>query len=258
MDIALLILVVIGIVAAVILSVADKFLSVPTDERVENIRDVLPGANCGACGFAGCNEYAAALASGQTDITTLCTPGGGDVAKGISEILGVVAGEVIPKVAIVKCSGDCDNTNYKMDYQGEQTCAACHLLYSGRGECSYSCTGLGDCVAVCPYGAIQVVDGLARVNRCQCVGCGLCAKACPKHIIEIINNDNTTFVACNSKEKGAVKRKICTKGCIGCKKCERVCEYGAITVADNVATVDYSKCTNCKACSEGCPVKVIA
>ncbi len=255
MDSALLILLVIGVVAAVILSVADRFLSVPTDERVASLRGALPGANCGACGYAGCNEYAVALAEGAP--ITLCTPGGADVASALSKILGVEAGVVVAKAAIVKCSGDCDSTSYKMDYQGEQSCEACALLYNGRGECATACIGLGDCARVCPYGAIEMFDGLARVNRCRCVGCGLCVSACPKHIIEVIDKGSVTFVACSSHEKGAAKRKVCTKGCIGCKKCERICEAKAIKVSDNLATVDYEACTNCKACRDDCPVRVI-
>jgi len=247
---------VIGLLAGIMLAVASKFMAVKVDETFEKIRAELPGANCGACGYAGCDEYANHVAD-KTAKTNLCIPGGDSVSKKLSEILGVAFEDVIEQYAIVRCSGVCGATEYIMDYQGPKNCEACNTFYEGRGSCSYSCLGFGDCVAVCKYDAIHIIDGIAYVDKQKCTGCGMCAKACPKAIINIIPATSNVYVACSSKDKGAFTRKICKNGCIGCKKCEKVCEAGAIVVNDNLAAVDPNKCTNCGKCIEGCPTGVI-
>lgn len=247
---------VIGIIAGVVLTVAAKYMAVPVDERVSNIREVLPGANCGACGFAGCDEYAEKLIN-EGVAPNLCTPGGSEVAGKIGELLGVSVGEVVPMTAIVKCSGTCQNTTYIMDYQGPQTCEACNYFYQGRRACSHACLGYGDCVAVCQYDAIYIENGIAVVDKERCTGCSMCAKNCPNHLIDIVPRSSDIFVACSSTDKGAFTRKVCSAGCIGCRKCEKTCEYGAITITDNLASVDPAKCTNCGACVGVCPTKVI-
>lgn len=247
---------IIGIVSGVILTLAAKFMHVPVDERVSNIREVLPGANCGACGFAGCDEYAEKLVHEGVKIN-LCTPGGADVALQISTLLGADFEEVVAKRAIVKCAGTTETTKYIMDYQGPQTCEACNALYQGRRSCSHGCLGYGDCVVVCQYDAIRIENGVAVVDKDACTGCSMCAQRCPNSLIAIVPATSEVHVACSSTDKGAFVRKLCAAGCIGCLRCQKICEYGAITISDNLAAIDPEKCTNCGKCIPVCPTKVI-
>lgn len=247
---------IIAIASGIILTIAAKFMSVPVDERVSNVREVLPGANCGACGCAGCDEYAEKLVHENLDVT-LCTPGGNDVAEQIGALLGVSAGAVLAKRAIVRCAGTYDTSKYIMDYQGPQTCEACNALYQGRRSCSHGCLGYGDCVAVCQYGAIRIVNGLAVVDKDLCTGCSMCKTRCPNHLIEIVPATSETYVACSSHDKGAFVRKICSAGCIGCMRCKKVCEYDAIEIDQFLASINPEKCTNCGKCAAVCPTKVI-
>ena len=251
-----IVVVAIALIAGVILSVASIVFAVPVDEKAEAIAGVLPGANCGACGYAGCSGYAEALAKGEAEIG-LCSPGGPDVAEECAEILGVSAGSMEKKVAIIQCAGTCSVVDKKMDYAGIDSCAAAAVLFGGDSACQYGCLGHGDCAAVCPENAITICNGLATVNEDLCVGCGLCAKACPKNVIMIEAQKWTQHVRCKNTDKGAETRKTCKVGCIGCMKCQKECEAGAITVTNFNATIDYSKCTNCGHCKDVCPVKAI-
>lgn len=246
----------IGIFCGVLLSVADKYMAVPVDERVSQVRELLPGANCGACGLAGCDEYAEQLVN-EGAKTNLCTPGGAETAQKISEFLGSDFQDVIPMTAMVRCSGTYRHTQYSMDYQGPKTCEACNYLYQGRGSCSHGCMGFGDCVLACQYDAIDIVDGIAKVDKSLCTGCGMCAKACPKSLITMIPSASEVYVACSSTDRGAVTRKVCSAGCIGCRLCVKACEFDAIAVTDNLAVIDPEKCTNCGECVKVCPTKVI-
>lgn len=247
---------VIGLLCAVLLVVASKFLFVPVDTRAEDIREMLPGANCGACGFAGCDDYAKAVADGRAK-TNLCVPGGNDASAKISAYLGVAAEAEEPHKAVVHCSGTCDKCGEIMDYHGPATCAACGALYRGKKKCGYGCMGFGDCVSVCKFDAISVVNGVARVDESACTGCGACAKACPHRLIDLIPVSSHVRVECSSHDKGPVVRQVCSAGCIGCMMCTKVCPTGAITVTNFLASIDPAKCTNCGACIEKCPVKVI-
>lgn len=247
---------IIGLIAGLILSVASIIFAVPVDEKQAAVRECLPGANCGACGFSGCDGYATALAAGEAE-NGLCSPGGPDVAEEIAAVLGVAAGTVEKKVAVIRCGGHCDNVAQKMEYQGVDTCQAVSLMYAGDSACAYGCLGHGDCAAACPENAITICNGLAVVNQELCVGCGICAKTCPKHVIEIVPMKFEQHVRCINKDKGAVTRKTCKTGCIGCMKCVKTCEYGAITVKDNHASIDYTKCQNCGKCKEACPTGAI-
>ena len=237
---------VIGLIAGLILSVASIVFAVPVDEKAQAIEGVLPGANCGACGFAGCSGYAAALAAGEAEVAEEC-----------AEILGVSAGSMEKKVAVIQCAGTCSVVDKKLDYEGIDTCQAVSLMFGGDSACQYGCLGHGDCAAVCPENAITICNGLATVNEDLCVGCGICAKTCPKHIIIIEAQKFDQHVRCMNTDKGAETRKTCKVGCIGCMKCQKECEAGAITVTNFNATIDYTKCTNCGHCKEVCPVHAI-
>lgn len=244
-----------GLLLAAILVVAAKIMAVPVDETYEKVRAELPGVNCGACGYAGCDDYARALCNGAK--TNLCIPGGDAVSKAVSAALGVEAADVEEQFAIVKCCSNCGDPNYIMDYEGLTTCEACNSFYQGRMACSHACLGYGDCVSVCKYDAIHIIDGVAVVDKAKCVGCGMCAKKCPNHLIEIVPATSRYYVSCSSHDKGAQTRKVCKGGCIGCKKCEKNCPVGAITITDNLAHIDPSLCINCGRCMVECPVGAI-
>ena len=255
--IAIIVVTVIGILCAVMLSVASKVMAVEVDERVTQVRECLPGANCGGCGFPGCDGYAAALVEDPDLPLTLCAAGGNAAAQAVAAVLGREAGEVEAKVAFVHCRGTCESTSNKVDYHGIESCSAAKLLFGGAGQCTYGCMGLGDCAKVCPQDAICFEGGIAHVDPRRCIGCGACAKACPNGVIAIQPAAAPVTVACSSKDKGAVVRKKCTAGCIGCGLCMRNCPHGAITVQNNLAVIDYEKCTGCGTCQGVCPAKCI-
>lgn len=247
---------ILGLVLAAMLTVASKLMAVKVDERVPAIRALLPGANCGACGYAGCDGYAEALHKGGVK-PNLCTPGGDTVSTAVSTLIGLAFEDVVEQVAVVQCRGNYSATHDKMDYQGISSCAAASLLFSGRSACPFGCLGLGDCADICPSGAICLENGVARVISSKCTGCGLCVKRCPKALIEIIPDTATVAVACKSTQKGAVVRKTCTNGCIACLRCEKECPEGAIKVENNLAHIDYAKCTHCGRCAKVCPTGCI-
>ena len=249
---ALLVVAIVGLIAGIMLALASHFFAVPENETVKAVRECLPGANCGACGFAGCDAYAEAVAEGKAEANA-CIPGGADVAAQLSSILGVDASASAPKVAYVNCTGDCSAVTEKTVYEGLQSCKAASMIYGGPSSCKFGCIGLGDCVAECPVNAISVKDNLARIDKNACIGCGKCVKTCPNNVISLVSQDIAVAVACNNKEKGAAARKNCTNACIGCKKCEKTCQYDAIKVVDNLAVIDYEKCQNCGECASACP-----
>ncbi len=248
---------VIGIICAVMLVIASKVMAVKEDERFPALRECLPGANCGACGYAGCDGYAHALLDEDGVKTNRCIPGGDEVSRKLSELLGVAFEDVVEQVAVIKCRGDCKVTSDKMDYQGMESCSAAKLIFGGKGKCSFGCMGLGDCAAVCPEGAICLENGIAHVNTRQCVGCGMCASVCPNKLISIMPDVEKTLVTCSNTDKGAVTRQACSHGCIGCRKCEKECPTGAVTVVDNLARINYELCTDCGHCTEVCPTGCI-
>ena len=247
----------IALFCAIALTLASKYFAIKEDETAIAIRDCLPGANCGACGYSGCDGYAKALADGSIAETNLCVPGGDTTAKAIADILGVESADVVEKVAYVACNGTCDAVKRKYDYQGKKTCRTANMAYSGDKFCNFACLGYGDCAAVCPQNAITLVDGVARIDPRKCIGCGICARECPNSIIRLINDTSRVVVECSNHDKGASTRKYCSNGCIGCMKCQKSCPHGAIKVIDNLATIDYSLCTGCGACVSVCPVHCI-
>lgn len=238
------------------LAFASQKFAIGTDPKEEQIRQVLPGVNCGACGYPGCDGFAAAVAAGQAPITG-CTVGGSSVAQDIGLIMGLEAEETQRKVAKVLCAGDCDKATNKYHYDGIEDCVAAYMLADGPKECSFGCLGLGTCVRACPFDAIYIDKGIAVVDEEKCTGCEICVAVCPKNIIEMIPVSSQVQVMCKSEDKGRDVRKYCTVGCIACKICERACEYDAIKVENNVARIDYDKCVNCMVCAEKCPTKSI-
>lgn len=255
--IAVIIVTAIGLVAGITLVLVAKYFGVPDDVKFNAVRECLPGANCGACGYAGCDGYAKALSSDPTVKTNLCIPGGDSCAAEIAAVLGVPAADVIEQVAVVHCNGDCDNAPLAANFEGTHSCKAAKQVYGGPRACAFGCLGFGDCVAVCQYDAIRVINGVAVVDPKRCTGCGLCAKACPNSIISITDALRTVHVKCSNKEKGAVARKQCKVACIGCMKCEKTCPHDAVHVENNLARIDYEKCTSCGECAAVCPTGAI-
>ena len=245
-----------GLVSGVLLTAASKIFEVKTDERTEKISEILPQANCGSCGYAGCADYADAIIS-KGEKGNLCRPGGAETAKKISEITGSDAGEVTEAYAVVRCSGNCSATETKYDFAGIRSCASVKRYYAGNSTCSFGCAGYGDCAAVCEYNAISIKDSLAHIDPALCRGCGSCAAVCPNGLISVIPKSAAYAVLCSSCDNGKATKLACKNGCIGCKMCEKACEYGAVTVTDFHASIDQNKCTGCGACAEKCPVKVI-
>lgn len=242
---------VIGLICALGLSVASVVMKVEEDERLPAVRACLPGANCGACGYSGCDAYAKALLESGAKVN-LCVPGGEAAAKELSAVLGVEAEDVAQQIAVVHCSGNCEKTQPTGEYHGIPSCSAAKLFFGGSGSCVYGCIGYGDCAKVCPQNAIRFEKGIAVVDGKKCVGCGLCAKACPQLLIGIVPAHAKVDVLCSNKDKGASTKKACSIGCIGCKKCEKICQHEAIAVNDNVARIDYEKCVGCGECVEVC------
>lgn len=242
----------IGLIIGVVLAIASIVMAVPTNEKVDSVRAELPGANCGACGFSGCRAYAKAIVAGTAEVN-LCPVGGKDVAMKLGELMGVEVGDVEQKTAVVRCIGSKDNTERRFKYQGAQNCRSATNLVGNLSSCVYGCMGLGDCMKVCPYGAIEVCNGAARVITENCRGCGMCTAACPKGLIALVPIKEQALVRCQNLHKGAMARKDCNVGCIGCMKCVKACEEGAVEVKNFHAVVDPQKCTACGKCIAACP-----
>lgn len=256
--IPILVLLATGVLCAVLLTLASVFFAVKENEKVAAVRECLPGANCGACGYSGCDSYAKALGNGETDKTNLCIPGGDAAAREIAGVLGVEVQDVVEMVAYVACNGNCPKEGRKYDYDGPSTCRAANMSFSGDRNCTFACLGYGDCVRVCPTNAISINErGVAEVNSIKCIGCGLCSRTCPDGIIKMVKDTTRVVVLCSNHQKGAEVRKVCLDGCIACGKCEKNCPTGAIKVVDNLATIDYELCIACGKCAEVCPTHCI-
>ena len=246
-----------GLVISVLLGIASEKFKVPVDEKEIAVRECLPGNNCGGCGYAGCDGLAKAIAQGEAPVNG-CPVGGAAAADKIAAIMGVEAGEAVKQVAFVKCAGTCEKVKSKYKYFGNEDCvSAVSVPGGGPKACEYGCTGFGSCVKVCDFDATHIVNGVALVDKEKCVACGKCVETCPKKLIELVPYDAAVKVNCNSKAFGKAVKEVCSAGCIGCKMCTKVCETGAITVENNIAKIDYSKCTGCGKCAEKCPAKII-
>lgn len=254
---SVVLLAVLGILIGILLGVAGKVFAVETDERVVQVRECLPGNNCGGCGYPGCDGLAEAIVAGEAEVGG-CPVGGAAVAGKIGAILGVEAGSAERQVAFVKCAGTCDVAANKYHYVGEMDCRRA-VMVPGRGDkaCSYGCLGLGSCIDACQFGALCIKDGIAFVDTEKCVACGQCVAACPNNVISLVPYDSAYAVQCNSKDKGKDVMSVCKAGCIGCGLCVKQCEFGAVTLENNIASIDGTKCQGCGKCAEKCPKKII-
>ena len=256
--IATLVVAAVGLFIGIFLGVAGKKFAVEVDEKEVAVREALPGNNCGGCGFPGCDGLAAAIAKGEAPVNG-CPVGGDAVGKVIAGIMGQEVVETTRQVAYVKCTGTCDKTRNNYAYTGVENWEMMTFVPGGGAKaCDYGCLGFGSCVQVCPFDAIHIVNGVAVVDRENCKACGKCIAKCPKHLIELVPYEQMVFVGCSSHAKGKAVTAACDVGCIGCKKCEKTCENGAITVTDFCAHIDYDKCTGCGACQEVCPRGIIS
>ena len=255
-----------GLLFGAVLAIASKVFYVETDPRLDKLNECLPGANCGGCGYAGCGGYAEAVLNGEAPIGR-CASGGNECAQEMAAIMGVEAGEVTRKVALVRCSGEksfdkdgnlTKGARVKAEYEGFHDClAASKVGGNGPLSCKFGCLGYGSCVKACKYGAMSVVNGVAKVDEDLCVGCMACANACPRNLIIPVEPNHNVVIACASLAKGAVTTKGCTVGCIGCSLCKKICPKDAITIERNLARIDYSKCDNCGLCATVCPKHLI-
>ena len=254
---SVLILGALGAVFGAVLAFASNIFHVDVDPKQAAVREALAGANCGGCGFPGCDGYAAAVAAGEAPCNK-CVAGGAATAAKVAEIMGVSDSGSEKQVAFVPCSGATGAANPRFNYKGPEDCRAA-MLFGGKSNkvCTFACIGFGNCVKVCKFDAMHIENGVAKVDRTNCVGCGACVGECPKSIIKLIPESQKTMVACSNKDKGARVMKICTAGCIGCMKCQRECPADAIIVKDNLASIDTSKCVQCGHCADVCPKHVI-
>lgn len=259
------ILTVLGLLLALVLFWVARKFKVEEDPRIDEVEKVMPGANCGGCGFAGCRAFADAAVKAPNLDHQFCPVGGNEVMKKVAAILGYEVKEKAPQVAVVRCNGSCANRPRVNDYDGAASCRVKAALYSGDTLCSYGCLGCGDCVAACKFGALSMdpETGLPVVDEARCTACGACVKACPKNIIELRNqgttpkNNRRVYVSCVNKDKGGVARKACAAACIGCGKCAKVCKFDAITIVDNLSYIDFNKCKACGQCFFECPTGAI-
>lgn len=253
---------VLGVVLAVILYfVAQKF-KVEEDPRIDEVEKMLPGANCGGCGFAGCRAMSEALVTRDNIGSLYCPVAGGDVMKSIAGYLGKAAAEKSPMVATMRCGGTCQKRPKVNHYDGALSCAVVNTFYIGESGCAFGCVGYGDCVQACKFGAMSIntETGLVEIDPDKCTACGACVKTCPKALIELRKKwpkNRAVYVACRSKNRGSVVMKVCKAGCIGCGKCAKACPFGAITIDSYLAYIDPEKCKLCRKCVNECPTGAI-
>ncbi len=246
-----------GVLFGAGLGFAGVKFKVEQDERIPLVRECLPGANCGGCGFAGCDAFAEAVVSGKAK-TNGCPVGGASVGAKVAAVMGLEASETEKMVAFVKCNGNCEVSSSKYNYYGMEDCSMENALAGGAKGCSYGCLGDGNCVKACNFGAISIVNGVAVVDKEKCTACGQCVAVCPKQLIEIIPYKSKVHVSCNSKDNGKNVRANCSVGCIGCTLCQKNCKFDAVYIENFLAKIDYSKCVSCGICTQKCPTKAIS
>ena len=244
-----------GLLMALILGIAYLKLAVKPNPKEEAVRKFLPGANCGACGFPGCDMYAEKLSKGETSIEG-CKAIDNEARKKIAEVLGVEAKTTKPQVAALICQGGEGICTDSYLYNGVQSCRAANLLHGGDKGCPFGCTGLGDCERVCSFGAIKMgEDKLPIIDYNKCTGCGICVEECPKGVLTLIPKDKLVFIACTSQDKGKAVKSVCKLGCIGCTICVKVCPYDALKMEGTLPVMDFEKCADCGICVHKCPTK---
>lgn len=262
---AVLVLGAIGLIAAAVLFLCSKKFAVKEDPRIAQVTGVLPGANCGGCGYPGCGGLADAIvkaADAGSIEGYLCPVGGAEVMGKVADLLGMAVANTEAKVAVVRCNGTCENRPRIIRYSGLRTCTAMHATGAGETGCGHGCLGCGDCVRACQFGAITIDEttGIPVVDEEKCTSCGACVKACPRRIIELRKKgvkSRRIYVRCVNKEKGAIAMKACKAACIGCGKCFKECAFGAITIENNLSYIDASKCRMCRKCVAACPTGAI-
>ncbi|HOM62443.1 MAG TPA: Fe-S cluster domain-containing protein [Dysgonamonadaceae bacterium] len=259
---AVAVLCIIGAVSSAILYVISQRFKTIEDPRIEQVLEALPAANCGGCGFPGCNGFASAIVKSDTMDGFYCPVGGQTTMDNIARILGRTADVSTKKIAVVRCNGTCENRPRTNIYDGASNCTIAAALYGGDTGCSFGCLGLGDCVDSCLFDAIHINPEtmLPEVVEDKCTACGACVKACPKNLIELRKQgpkSRRIYVSCMNKDKGGVARKSCEVACIGCSKCQQVCPFDAITIENNLAYIDDDKCRLCRKCVPVCPTNSI-
>lgn len=247
-----------GTVFGLGLAFAAKRFSVKIDPRVEQVKDVLAHAHCGACGYAGCEQYAEAVVNNPDVPPNLCTPAGARGAESVALITGKKAEIREPIYARIMCQGGCSESLKKFKYEGVRDCRAAVLAGGGDKACAYGCLGYGTCSRVCPFGAITMNENdLPVVDITKCTGCRKCEQACPKKVIEVLPASRQVLVSCHSKDKGVDTKKNCRVGCIACGKCVKVCPFDAPSISNNLSRIDLDKCRVCSLCVAPCPTKAI-
>lgn len=241
-----------------LLAFAGEKMKVEVDPKLEALIEALPGLNCGACGYVGCEAAAEAIMKGEAPLN-MCIAGGEETAKTVGAVFGVEVEKVaVTTLPVVHCGKGRNKVEAKFNYNGQKTCTVVQLSTGGDIPCSYGCLGYGDCVNVCPFDAVKLdQDGLPVFDLEKCTRCGLCVKACPRNLIELITNKAGIYVACTNRDKGKEVRDVCDIGCISCKLCEKNCPNAAIVVNNELAEVDYEKCKVALVCVEKCPTKCI-
>jgi Na+-translocating ferredoxin:NAD+ oxidoreductase RNF subunit RnfB len=252
----------IGSISAVVLYFVSKKFVVFEDPRIDEVEALLPSSNCGNCGFAGCRAFADACISADSLNQLNCPVGGNETMKAIAQYLQLDTVLVSPKTAVLRCNGNCEVRPKTSKYEGVLTCGAAHGVYGGETGCHYGCLGFGDCAMVCQFDALHMnqVTGLPEVDDLKCNGCGACIVACPRLLLELrkqMPKHRKVFVACRNKDKGKTAAKACKVACTGCQECQKVCNFGAITIGQNLAYIDAEKCTLCRKCVTVCHTNAI-
>lgn len=247
-----------GVVFGLLLTAASKIFAVPSNPQRDAVRELLPGANCGGCGYPGCDGCADAIASGKAPVNA-CPVGGSECAAKIAQVMGQEAETGERLVAQVICQGDLEHCKTKFNYEGIQDCVSAMLVNDGNKSCKYACLGLGTCVRACPFDAIHIdpAKGIAEVDRDKCQSCGKCVEACPKHVIEMQKVDQPVRLMCRAADKGILVSDNCRVGCIGCERCFQACKFGAIEMKNHLPVIDPGKCVGCMMCAEACPTNAI-